>query len=135
MFITAFAIIALATCPTFEKARPSGTLQKPSPGASGSPPQPLRPRRFPARRNPNAKHHRDALGGTDRDDRYLERSDVYGHDVYGTDLYGSDLYSRRARRRMETFLRLRILEMRKAGLDRAADVVEHRLCPDALLGP
>ena len=45
----------------------------------------------------------------------------------------ADLYSLRARRRMATYLRLRLLEWRLAGLDRAAAVVERRLPVDALV--
>jgi hypothetical protein len=37
------------------------------------------------------------------------------------------LYSLRARRRFAAFLRMRVLEMREAGLERAADVIERRL--------
>ncbi|MBC5810605.1 MAG: hypothetical protein GIW95_07115 [Candidatus Eremiobacteraeota bacterium] len=46
-----------------------------------------------------------------------------------------DLYSARARRRAATLFRLRLLELRKAGLERAADVVERRLPIDALFAP
>lgn len=45
----------------------------------------------------------------------------------------ADLYSARAKRRMASYLRMRILELRVAGLERAADVIEHRLPVDALL--
>jgi hypothetical protein len=45
------------------------------------------------------------------------------------------LYSARARRRMATYLRLRMLELRKAELTRAADVIERRLPVDSLLAP
>lgn len=44
-----------------------------------------------------------------------------------------DVYSLRARRRFAAYLRLRLLEMREAGLERAANVVEHRLPVDTLL--
>jgi len=37
------------------------------------------------------------------------------------------LYSLRARRRFAAYLRLRLLELREAGLDRAAAVIEHKL--------
>jgi len=47
----------------------------------------------------------------------------------------SDLYSLRARRRIASYLRLRLLEMRKAGLDRAVEVIERRLPADTLLAP
>jgi hypothetical protein len=47
-----------------------------------------------------------------------------------------DLYSLRARRRFAAYLRLRLLEWREEGLERAAEVVEHRLSVDALVpGP
>jgi len=39
----------------------------------------------------------------------------------------SDLYSLRARRRFASYLRLRLLELREANLERAAAVVERRL--------
>jgi hypothetical protein len=45
----------------------------------------------------------------------------------------SDLYSLRARRRIAVYLRLRLLEMREAGLERAAAAVERRLPADALV--
>jgi hypothetical protein len=45
----------------------------------------------------------------------------------------ADLYSLRARRRMAAYLRLRLLEWREAGLERAAAVVERRLSVDALV--
>jgi hypothetical protein len=44
----------------------------------------------------------------------------------------ADLYSLRARRRFASYLRLRLLELRKAGLDRAADAVERRLPVETL---
>ncbi len=44
-----------------------------------------------------------------------------------------ELYSLRARRRFAAYLRLRMLEWREEGLDRAAAVVEHRLSVDALV--
>jgi hypothetical protein len=44
-----------------------------------------------------------------------------------------DLYAARVRRRMASYLRMRLLELRKAGLDRAADVIERRLPVDKLL--
>ncbi len=44
-----------------------------------------------------------------------------------------EVYSLRARRRFAAYLRLRLLEMREAGLERAANVVEHRLPVDTLL--
>ena len=46
----------------------------------------------------------------------------------------SDAYALRARRRFAAYLRLRLLEMREAGLERAADVVERRLPVDSLVG-
>jgi hypothetical protein len=46
----------------------------------------------------------------------------------------SDLYSLRARRRFANYLRLRILELRAANLERAAEVVEHRMPLCELLG-
>jgi hypothetical protein len=44
-----------------------------------------------------------------------------------------DLYSLRARRRFASYLRLRLLEMREAGLERAAEAVERRIPVDALV--
>lgn len=45
------------------------------------------------------------------------------------------LHSRRARRRLAIFLRLKLLELRKAELDRAALVVQQRLSVDSLFLP
>ncbi len=45
----------------------------------------------------------------------------------------ADLYSARARRRFASYLRLRLLELREAGLERAAQAVERRLSVDDLL--
>jgi len=45
------------------------------------------------------------------------------------------LYSLRARRRFAAYLRIRLLEMREAGLERAAGVIERRLPVDAILNP
>ena len=45
----------------------------------------------------------------------------------------NDLYAARARRRMASYLRMRLLELRLAGLRRAAEVVERRLPVDVLL--
>jgi hypothetical protein len=44
-----------------------------------------------------------------------------------------DLYSARAKRRMASYLRMRLLELREQGLRRAIEVVERRLPLDALL--
>jgi len=44
-----------------------------------------------------------------------------------------ELYSLRARRRFAAYLRLRLLEMREAGLERAAEAVERRIPADALV--
>ena len=44
-----------------------------------------------------------------------------------------DLYSLRARRRFAAYLRLRLLEWREEGLERAAAVVERRLSVDTLV--
>jgi len=44
-----------------------------------------------------------------------------------------DLYSLRARRRFASYLRMRLLELREAGLERAAQAVERRLPIDDLL--
>ncbi len=44
-----------------------------------------------------------------------------------------ELYSLRARRRFAAYLRMRLLEMREAGLERAADAVARRLPADALV--
>jgi hypothetical protein len=43
-----------------------------------------------------------------------------------------DLYSRRERRRIAAYLRMRLLELREAGLERAAEAVERRLPADLL---
>lgn len=43
-----------------------------------------------------------------------------------------DLYSARARRRARHILELKLLEMRKAHLERVRAVIEKRLKPDAL---
>jgi hypothetical protein len=45
----------------------------------------------------------------------------------------ADLYSLRARRRFASYLRLRLLELREAGLERAAQAVERRLSIDELI--
>ncbi len=45
------------------------------------------------------------------------------------------LYSAHALREMRTYLRLRMLELREADLDRARLVIEHRLSVDQLLDP
>jgi hypothetical protein len=47
--------------------------------------------------------------------------------------HAPDLYSLRARRRFASYLRLRLLELREAGLERAARAVERRLSIDDLL--
>jgi len=44
-----------------------------------------------------------------------------------------ELFSLRERRRIAAYLRMRLLEMREAGLERAAAAVERRLPADALL--
>jgi hypothetical protein len=44
-----------------------------------------------------------------------------------------DLYAPRVRRSTITYLRLRLLELREADLDRARAVIEHRLSIDDLL--
>ncbi len=46
-----------------------------------------------------------------------------------------DLYSLRARRRFAAYLRMRLLELREAGLERAADAIERRLPAATLLAP
>jgi hypothetical protein len=43
-----------------------------------------------------------------------------------------DLYAARVRRRLASYLRMRLLELRKAGLDRAAGVVERKIPLDKL---
>ena len=48
-------------------------------------------------------------------------------------LDSNDLYSLRARRRFASYLRLRILELREANLERAAAVIERRLPLASLL--
>lgn len=50
-------------------------------------------------------------------------------------LRSDELYAPRARRRFAAYLRLRLLEMREAGLERAAAVVEHRIPVDSLVPP
>ncbi|GAC1299277.1 MAG: hypothetical protein NVSMB19_03040 [Vulcanimicrobiaceae bacterium] len=50
-------------------------------------------------------------------------------------LPADELYAPRARRRFAAYLRLRLLEMRQAGLVRAAAVVERRLPVDELVRP
>jgi hypothetical protein len=50
-----------------------------------------------------------------------------------TAVSAGDLYAARAKRRIASFLRMRLLELRLRGLDRAAAVVEHRLPLDELL--
>ncbi len=45
------------------------------------------------------------------------------------------LYSRQALREMRAYLRLRMLELREADLDRVRAVIEHRLSVDDLLAP
>ena len=47
----------------------------------------------------------------------------------------SDAYGAHARRRIAGYLRLRLLELREAGLERAAAVVERRLPVDVLVPP
>jgi hypothetical protein len=47
----------------------------------------------------------------------------------------TDLYSPRARRLVRTYLRLKMLELRQAELDRVRAVVEGRLGVDALFSP
>jgi hypothetical protein len=51
------------------------------------------------------------------------------------DIPVADLYSTRAKRRMANYLRMRLAELRRARLDRAACVVAHRLPLDALFEP
>ncbi len=46
-----------------------------------------------------------------------------------------ELYSLRARRRFASYLRMRLLELRAQGLERAADVIRRRLPVDTLLEP
>jgi hypothetical protein len=48
-------------------------------------------------------------------------------------LAADEIFSLRARRRAGAYLRMRVLELRKAGLDRAAGVIERRLPVDELL--
>ncbi|HXP94086.1 MAG TPA: hypothetical protein VN905_11515 [Candidatus Binatia bacterium] len=48
---------------------------------------------------------------------------------------GSSLYSLRERRRIQAVLRLRLLEMREAGLERVRSVIERRLPVEALFDP
>lgn len=46
---------------------------------------------------------------------------------------GPYLYSRRARRLVQSYLRMKLLELRESDLDRARAVIERRLGPEALL--
>ncbi len=55
--------------------------------------------------------------------------------VLGLPPNSGDLYSLRARRRFASYLRLRLLELREANLERAAAVVERRLPFASLLDP
>jgi hypothetical protein len=48
-------------------------------------------------------------------------------------LEADEIFSPRARRRAAAYFRMRVLELRKARLDRAAEVIEHRLPVDELL--
>jgi hypothetical protein len=48
-------------------------------------------------------------------------------------LGADEIYSLRARRRAAAYLRMRLLELRKARLDRAAEVIERRFPADAIL--
>jgi hypothetical protein len=54
-----------------------------------------------------------------------------GHETVSADA----LFSLRARRRFAAYLRMRLLEMREAGLARAADAVERGLPVEQLLAP
>ena len=47
----------------------------------------------------------------------------------------NELYSARARRRIASYLRLRLLELREESLERAAEVIRRRLPVDTLLPP
>jgi hypothetical protein len=55
--------------------------------------------------------------------------------VRGREGSAEELFSLRARRRFAAYLRMRLLEMREAGLARAADAVERGLPVDDLLRP
>jgi hypothetical protein len=44
-----------------------------------------------------------------------------------------DLYASRAKRRIASYLRMRLLELRLRGLERASEVIGHRLPLDVLL--
>lgn len=46
----------------------------------------------------------------------------------------AELFAPRVRRSTQNYLRLRLLELREADLDRARLIIEHRLDIDALLG-
>jgi hypothetical protein len=48
---------------------------------------------------------------------------------------GPGLYGRHARRLVQAYLRLKLLEMRELDLERARSAIERRLGPDALLDP
>ncbi len=74
---------------------------------------------------PRGPHHRG-----------LGRAPVASRGEIRIDLVArSDAYGTRARRRFAAYLRLRLLEMREAGLERAAAVVERQLPVDALVPP
>jgi hypothetical protein len=48
-------------------------------------------------------------------------------------LDADELFSLRARRRAAAYLRMRLLELRRERLERAADVIEHRAPVDELI--
>jgi len=55
------------------------------------------------------------------------------HRVERAAVRADDLYAPRARRRFAAYLRLRLLEMREAGFERAAAVIERRLPIETLV--
>jgi hypothetical protein len=55
------------------------------------------------------------------------------HPAPGRNFTSDQLFSLRERRRIAAYLRMRLLEMREAGLERAAQAVERRLPADTLV--
>jgi len=63
--------------------------------------------------------------------RHVRRPAV--HHPASLPITAGDLYSARAKRRIAAYLRMRLGELRLRSLERAADVVEHRLSLEELL--
>ena len=57
------------------------------------------------------------------------------HGYERRDIRSAELYASRARRRYASYIRLRLLELREAGLSRAAAVIERRLPVETLVPP